>query len=155
VANELVKVEDVQGRFKRLYESLDVLGQRELRNELRRSLAEATKASRTRIRDGERAYLPQRGGARRRFARIPTMTMGTAGHEVSVKLVQQRRKSDMQALNRGILRHPVFGNRKVWKVTTIRRGMWDDQIGLVAPAITLKVIANLNRVVESKTKGTP
>lgn len=154
MADDLIKVEDVQGRFKKLYESMDVLGQRILRNELRRALAEATKASRTRIRDGERAYLPRRGGAQKRFARLPSMTMGTVGHEVSVKLVQKRRHSDMQALNRGILRHPVYGNRKVWKVTTIRRGMWDDQIGLVTPAIKLKVIANLNRVVESKTKGT-
>lgn len=155
MADELVRVEDVQGRFKKLYESLDRVGQRELRNELRRSLAATTKASRVRIRDGERAYLPRRGGAQKRFVRIPTQTMGTSGHEVSVKLTQKRKRSDMQALNRGILRHPVYGNRKVWKVTNIRRGMWDDQIGIVGPAITLRVVKDLEKLVTSRTEIRP
>ena len=53
----------------------------------------------------------------------------------------KRERRDVPAINRGVLRHPVFGNRQVWVAQRagVRRGFVDDGIRKSEPLIVRSI----------------
>lgn len=47
----------------------------------------------------------------------------------------QRERRDLPALNQGILRHPVYGNRNRWVAQRVRRGVVDRPVDRLGPEI--------------------
>jgi hypothetical protein len=113
----------------------------ELKKELLRGLRETNKPTIGRIKDSARSNLPKRGGLADRVAResIGTRTRLT-GDSAGVRIQRKRGRS----LNEGRLRHPVFGNRKVWKEQSVSKDWFDKPIEDDAPAIR----RGLQRVME-------
>lgn len=81
----------------------------------------------------EARTLPERGGFAEYIAgsRITIQTR-TSVQRAGVSVVGLRSKSggfvDLRAVNRGRLRHPVFGDRDRWRTQQIRPGFWDRAI---------------------------
>jgi hypothetical protein len=58
------------------------------------------------------------------------------------------RAVNLNALDHGRDRHPVFGNRKVWVDQTVPEGWWSKPMEEGIPAVSLEVRAAVTRVVE-------
>ena len=77
-----------------------------------------------------RERLPKRGGFADYMA--DRLEVRRSKIEDGLRLTFDARNSDVIQINRGQLRHPVFGNDDVWRPQTIRRGFADeamDRIG--------------------------
>lgn len=103
----------------------NLLAAKGIQNALRKEVRGATKATRYKIRDEVRAQLPKRGGLNKWAGKVPSISVNTQGKRQGVKIKLTRRGADMQALNRGVARHPVFGNRRVWANTTVPNKWFD------------------------------
>lgn len=91
-----------------------------IRNAMRKAARQSTKETRRKIRDSARDSLPHRGGLDKWAARMPTVSVRDSGRMQGVRIRLARPGADMRALNRGVARHPVFGNKKVWRNTYFR-----------------------------------
>jgi hypothetical protein len=114
--------------LERLGRQLKDIGDKELRRDLLRGIQRATRPLKDDIKDSARRNLPRRGGLNEWVAnqgKVSTRT-STAGRNVGVRVVADKKGSDLAAINRGRLRHPVFGNRKVWVTQLVPPG-WFDQ----------------------------
>ena len=74
-------------------------------------------------------------GMDRSYAKVPSQLVSVNKSGVKLLWKVVRGNSDLKALNRGRLRHPLFGNRKHWYEQSIPPGMWDDAILKVAPTV--------------------
>lgn len=95
-----------------------------LRKELRAAMASASKPARMRVKADEMAFLPKRNGMAKKYAHVPTQTYSVSGDQVSMKWKQHRKGSDLESLNRGRIRHPLFGHKRTWYNQAITPGMW-------------------------------
>lgn len=116
-----------------VYARLEKLGRGDLRKQLRKELAASSKPARMKVRDMEKDYLPS--GMDKKYTKIPTQTLNVSKTGVSMVWKQRRTNSDLKALDRGRLRHPLFGNRKFWYEQSIPAGMWSKSIDKVAPGV--------------------
>lgn len=106
----------------------DLVAAGKIKNELRKQIRATTKATRYKIRDAAKADLPKEGGLNKWAARVPSASVHTQGKRQGVRLRLTRRGADMRALNRGVARHPVFGNKKVWRNTYFKdKARWFDR----------------------------
>lgn len=113
--------------LERLGRQLKDIGDKELRRDMLRGIRRATLPIRDDIRDSARQNLPRRGGLNDWVAdrsKVSTRT-STSGKNVGVRIVADKKGSDLAAINRGRLRHPVFGNRKVWVTQMVTAGWFD------------------------------
>lgn len=107
-------------------------GRKDLVREMGDALSKATDPLRAKIRESANETMPARGGYRGVFdksLRFRQQRRGAAA-EADVTLTTYAdgkvERRDIRALNRGTLRHPVFGHRKAkWHTTKIRAGFWD------------------------------
>lgn len=102
-----VDVSDYQ-RFAAKLKGADKAVQRAIRKRLRA----AGKPLGEHVRDEGSESMPSRGGLRSRLQGAPvTVALRATGVDI---WVGNRRKSQFARLDRGVLRHPVYGNRKTW-----------------------------------------
>ena len=94
---------------------------------LRKRLAEAGKPAAQDVIDEASAQLPARGGLSRWVgASKPSLSMSAT--RLAIKIGRGnagRRRSDINAMNRGRLRHPVYGNRRSWVTQSIPAGLFE------------------------------
>jgi len=105
------------------------------RKELLRGIRETNKSTIAEVRANARATLPARGGLAALVAasKIGTRTrLSGASAEVQIKGTGKLNISD---LNRGRLRHPVFGDRSTWVEQTVPGGWFDNPINQEPPRI--------------------
>lgn len=136
-------------QLERVGRQLKELGDKDLRKELFRGFNRATKPLKIAVRTSAELRLPKRGGLNRFVAasRLSTRTR-VSGKNVGVRIVAAKRGSDVEAIDRGRLRHPVFGNRRVWVTQQITPGWFT--VPLVAGERTvqrelLQVIDDIER----------
>lgn len=132
----------------KVYKSLDKVGRGGLRKELRKQLGAVSKPVRTTIRDSERDTLPS---GMSKYARLPTQTVSVTVTGAQVNIKQRRAGSDLWALNKGRLRHPVFGNFKRWVTQRIRPGMWTTPLTEAQDGMRRDLIDTMKSFVERET----
>lgn len=132
----------IKGRaeLREVITKLEVSAPAELEKDLLAGTREALKPIRADVKAEALAKLPKRGGYAALLARsVKVSTRVTGGNKivarVSVTASGKREKRDLPAVNRGVLRHPVFG---VWRPqgkgpkgnppTRVRRGVVDEPI---------------------------
>lgn len=99
-----------------------------------RNLRAAAKPAARAVQDEERRALPKRGGLNEWVASTPVGVRVTTGiRSAGVRIVQSKkgriRPHDLRRMNdQGLVRHPVFGNRKVWKGQQVPKGFWDGPL---------------------------
>ena len=110
---------------------LERAAQSEIKAQLRKALVAESKPLRREIVAAEREYLP--AGMRKKYAPMPALTFVVKGDVLEVGLRQRKTGSDMKSINRGQIRHPLFGNKKFWFVKEITPGMWDVPLQVLGP----------------------
>ena len=89
---------------------------------IRKRLREAGRPLGEHVRDQGSEAMPSRGGLAARLAGSPVSTALLAS---GVNIwVGNRRKSQFTLLNKGLLRHPVWGNPKVWRSQPVPEGTY-------------------------------
>jgi len=122
-------------------------GDKDLRKELYAGLNRSVKPLRQDVKMAASEQLPHRGGfadliqselkvtARKRATRNPAIfLLGKAGAR------------DVASVNRGRLRHPLYGNRRRWYNTSVRPGFWTKTLEGDAPRVRVELIEAIRKV---------
>lgn len=84
-------------------------------------------------------------------------TTRSAAREATVRLATHGEgkveRRDLPSLNKGVLRHPLFGRRRKWYVTKIRPGFHDRAIERAGPAAEKAVLAVIDDFTDRLAKG--
>lgn len=60
---------------------------------------------------------------------------------------------DIASLNRGRVRHPLFGNRKVWFDEAVRPGFIDQAVDRTRPKVHAEVLKAIDHTLSKVTRG--
>ena len=108
--------------YKAFYERLKA-ADRSVQSSVRRRLAQVGKPlAEAIVRDGPEG-LPE-GGGLTQWLRAAKGSVSVTKTRLTIQ-VSKGRKSDLGALNRGMLRHPVYGNRRRWALQGVAAGTYD------------------------------
>lgn len=134
-------------QLERVARRLKDLGDGELRKELYRAIQRATKPLKAKAKDAALRDLPQRGGLNKWVAssKFSTRTRG-GGRNPGVKIVAKKGTHDLRALDRGRLRHPVYGNRRVWVNQSVKPGWFSKSMEDGAPDVRRELLGVLEDV---------
>lgn len=141
--------------FLRLSKALKHAGRTELRKDLTNGLKRAARPLTPKTRAEALRRLPQRGGLAAQVAKEPQRVQVRTGVETAgVRLVVGKKRGGAQAANRGVIRHPVFGNRDVWVSQSVPPGWFDETIKGEAPAIRRELEKVLEDIAERVVRET-
>jgi hypothetical protein len=137
-------------QFLKVSKALKAAGEKGLRQELHKGVKKAARPLVFQAKAAAREQLPKRGGLNRAVAGSPIRTVVSTGrNKYGVRIVVAGvRGRAARSTNRGKIRHPVFGNRDVWRDQKVPKGWFDDTMRAAAPAIRKDVEAALARVVQ-------
>ena len=121
-------IKAVRGDFVRVQKALKAAATKEMRTELRKIMSEETKPTRKKVKQSAIDNLPTGGGLNKWVARIPSANTDFREKSAGVRIRMQKKGHDLAALNRGRLRHPLFGNRKHWYMQAIEPGFFTKPI---------------------------
>lgn len=115
---------------------LKAAGDVELWKTLQRNIRVATAPARPAIRAEARATLPKRGGLNEWVAGS-SITTGilTGRHTAGVKVTVRKRSHNARMIDRGVVRHPLFGNRDHWYTTQVQPGFASRPLNALRPAV--------------------
>lgn len=98
--------------------------------------------------------LPRRGGLGYRVGGASVgVTANLSSVGVTARLRLKTAGYDLQAMDRGRLRHPTFGNRRAWVNQTVRAGAFTRPFEEGAPAIKRNIESGLREVAAKIEKG--
>ncbi len=149
---EVRGADDVDALVRRIRTHADA---KAIRKELFAGLNRATKEVRADMKASIGPSLPSRGGlAALVMAKVSLRTTAKSGKYAGVSIVARHKDYDLRRLNAGRLRHPVFGNRRVWVEQTagVEPGFLDEAFKKnqadVARSVT-RVMEEIARKVQS------
>ena len=128
-------------------------GDKDLRKELYRGIQRAGKPLREATKASAREHLPRKGGLNELIARSRYSMKTRSGENPTVQFVAARKGIDMKAIERGRLRHPVFGNRKNWVTQTIAGGFFARATQDAIPEVRKEVVKVLDDIAEKIARG--
>lgn len=123
------------------------------RKALRKALTNATKPTRRKIRDAARERLPQKGGLAKWAGVMPALVTDFRTGQQQVIIRDSKRGHDLKAIDRGRLRHPLYGNRNFWYEQQIAPGFFTDTINAEAPNIKSIVESELSAYLDTIGRG--
>lgn len=122
-------------QFLRLSKALKDAGRLDMRKELHTALRKAPRRLIPETRREARERLPRRGGLAELVAKAPQRVKVTTGRNPGVRITAGKPGSGARAAERGRLRHPVFGNRRVWVTQEVTPGWFSEPLQKGAPAV--------------------
>jgi hypothetical protein len=139
----------------RLSRDLKDAGEKDLRRELLRGIQRAAKPAREAAKTAARNELPRRGGLNDRVAASKfTARTRTGGKNPGVRITGKG-ELDLPALDRGRLRHPLFGNRRRWYEQRIDAGWFTKAMEDLAPQIRRELLKAIDDVRAKLRRRTP
>lgn len=117
---------------------------------MRRNLRAIAHPAALAVQAEERRVLPKRGGLNEWVASTPVGVRITAGaRSAGVRLVQSKKGRAqphdlLQANDTGVIRHPVYGNRKQWRDSQIPTGWWERPLLAMEPQAQAAMVAVMN-----------
>jgi len=142
-------IRQVKGDMEKASRALKAAGTKEMRKAIRKAMSEETKPTRAKIRQSAIDNLPRAGGLNRWTARTPSVNTDFRERSAGVRISMKKKGHDLAALNRGRLRHPVFGNRKVWVQQAIEPGFFTRPIDEDSDDLRRRITDALERYMES------
>ncbi len=117
-------------------------GDKGLRREVNREMGRTTAPYRRAARAGALQVLPHRGGLAEHVAATARITtrVTTSGPGVGVRITGASRDNLRRMDEEGLVRHPVWGDRKNWVLERVHRGWFTDPLILTANAIGPRAI---------------
>jgi hypothetical protein len=121
--------------------SLKAAGRGDLRKELLRGLRESAKPTIKELRVSALRDLPKKGGlaalvAKSRFSVRNRLSGKTVGMRIEG---QNNNARGLEAIDKGTVRHPVYGNRKAWAVQSVHPGWFTKPAEEAMPTIRREV----------------
>lgn len=135
-------------QFLALSKALKHAGQTELRKDLNKAMRNGAKPLVGKARSEAMSRLPQRGGIAKQIAKEPARVQTRTGKDPGVRVVVGKKRGGARAANRGVIRHPVFGNRDVWVDQRVRPGWFDDPMKASAPEIREVLEAEMEQIAQ-------
>lgn len=117
-----------------------------------RGLGRAAKPAKAAAKREALRRLPKRGGLAELVAssRIGSRNR-LAGNDPSVRIVATN-PDNIRRIDKGTVRHPVFGNPDVFVTQKVPRGWWTDPMRLNAPRTRRELAAALEEVAKKLAK---
>lgn len=107
-----------------------------LRLELLAALRAAEAPLRKEVTDSALRTLPHKGGLNQWVARArPTVSNRLTGRAAGIRVKQSKKGHDLPAIDEGRVRHPLFGNRKVWYALSVPEGYFTKPLNKSVPRI--------------------
>jgi hypothetical protein len=127
----------------------------ELRKELYAGINRSVKPLRQDVKIAAGVALPHRHGYAGLIASELKVTARrrAAGRNPAVYLVGKAGKRDVSSLNRGRLRHPLYGNRRHWYSQRIRPGFWTVTLEADAPRVRTELVEAIKTVARKIEAG--
>jgi len=117
-----------------------------IKNEFLKEIRASGKPAGEAIRNAYAADMPKRGGLAAVLGRSKIgIRNRLSGKNAGIRL-ELRNKHDLEALEAGVLRKPVFGNRKVWAQQSVPKGVGDRAFEKQEPAITRRMLTAMDAV---------
>jgi hypothetical protein len=155
-----------QAAFRAAAQALNEAGDKELRREVYAAFKKAAKPLGERIVREGAAGLPRRGGLSARVAAAKVgQSNSTTGRNPGVAITLRTKPGnggksiDLRAIDvQGKVKHPVFGRRKVWRVTNVRSQLFTDPFEAGREPVAREVVDALQTVAdriqrEAHTRG--
>lgn len=140
-------------QFLRLSKALKHAGRFELRKELTSAMKQAARPLIADSRAEARRRLPKRGGLAARVAKTPQrVQVRTGASTAGVRIVVGSKGAAARDTNKGTVRHPVFGNRKVWVTQRVRPGWFEDPMQAGAAVVRRQLSDAVERVADQVVK---
>lgn len=144
-----------------LAKDLRAAGDKELRRELMRGLQRAGKPMKAAARTAALTELPSRGGLAELVASSRwSVTTRSAGRGAGVRVAGRGlvnasgQELDLASLNRGRLRHPVYGRRGAWVNQRVKVGWFTDAMEVQADStVRAEVLAAISAVRDKLGSG--
>lgn len=113
---------------------LRALGDKDLSRELYRGLNRASTDLKRDAKDEAGRRLPRRGGLAARVANSRLSTGRRGGSNPGV-VIRARGMDQLGLMDRGAVRHPVYGNREAWVTQDITGGWFSDPMEAGRPKV--------------------
>jgi hypothetical protein len=126
-----------------LSKRLKQFGDKDLQRELSQGITQAMKPVRPALRESARRTLPRKGGLNLRVARAKITTRRS---RQGVRLQAGGPRSQVDEINAGRFRHPVFGRKGRWVTQPITPGWWDRPIDDLRDDVQRQLLAAMRRV---------
>lgn len=111
-----------------------------LRKELLKGIQTATKGAKEDVKSSWSDRMPHRGGLSSRPLRVATRTR-TGGRSVGVRIVTTSGDGySIARIDKGTLRHPVYGNRKAWVTQQVTPGVVTQPLEHAAPEVRREIV---------------
>lgn len=119
-------------KFARVSKDLKNAGDKELRKELYRGINRAVKPLTKSVKDSTTDYLPRRYAVELSKS-LRIRASRRTGKNPGIRLIAKAKTPggkdrDLVSLNRGRLRHPLYGSRKHWYDQKVSPNFWDDPL---------------------------
>jgi len=133
--------------LQRLARDLKEIGDKELRKELYKGINRSTKPMKAKVKNAALADMPKAGGLNKfvASARLSTTTRG-GGRNPGVTIKGRKSGHDLRAIDRGKLRHPVFGDREVWVNQKVKPGFFTKTLAAEAPTVRKELIGVIDDI---------
>lgn len=132
----------------KLASELQAIGDGALLKEAERTIRRVGEGAVAQVQLNAMRVLPKRGGANTWVANAPVRRIPLLDEKRAGLLIRQtKRGHDLIAINRGLLRHPLFGNREHWYTTNIPRDYFDAPIRAKAPEIERRLTSAIERLI--------
>lgn len=119
-------------KFGKLAKELKQLGDKDLRKELYSGIARAVRPLSREVKKGTPKFLPRRYALElSKSLRIQTKKRPFRDPGITLKAVSKTSRGkgrDLASLNRGRLRHPLYGNRRYWYDQEVTPNWWTDPL---------------------------
>jgi hypothetical protein len=133
----------------RLSKQLKEAGNKDLQRELSRAINQALKPLKTDLQASARTTLPRRGGL---AARVAASKFRTRRSRQGLRL-QAVSGDSIQRIDKGAVRHPVFGNRGVWVIQRVTAGWWTGPVEAAAPKVRQELELAMRQVAHRIGRG--
>jgi hypothetical protein len=137
-------------QLRRLARQLKEAGDRTLARELNKAIRKAVEPLKAELPDSARDTLPSRGGLAERVAQSK---IGISRRKQGLRLVAKN-KYQLKRMDKGSVRHPVFGNTEVWALQFITPGWFTRRAEEHREAIQDEVVAAMDSVASQIERGT-
>lgn len=116
-------------------------GRGDLRRELYRGLNRGVKGARQDVVAAMPGYMPSQyaGSLGSDFKITTSARRGRQKQSIKLRGSSKKRSRHVRAVNRGELRHPLFGNRGFWYTTRVTPGFWVEPLNERQPEMRREI----------------
>ena len=136
----------------RLARDLKAAGERDLRRELLKGVQRAAKPAKEAAKKAALEELPDVGGLAAEIAGSKFSAKTNTGRNPSVRITakgrpnRSGREHDLRSLDRGRLRHPLYGNRGHWYNQAVKPDWFTEAMKKQAPEVRKEIVAAIDAV---------